>query len=1034
MVPPTLNTDMRERIRTEREPSTMTDDTQQELELGDDSFWNEVTAVVNELQELLDDRKRQLHLSSDSVAQVNGERSVDRENDDSSQSSEDPGTSQTDRLTPFESPCDKKTTIFRVLAQARRLTEQYFPEDYSQLLQDAGFNPLRKGSQDSTQDHAQHQDIADGDSAVVGGSAAPSLTCTLKDLSENMATTLSKICYESSLVQQHGIVLVDVSDFSPGEVKLQIGAEPEFKPRTQLVSGMCRSYVKFDSSRSLDGEYVYVESSVQSDSAEVDPPQYPRVEPKAPIPTHTLPEMKELFKQGYEKAAKSSRTHCYPIGPIGLLPEYEPLLNAGPYMKEVLVKPASGVDSSHIYASCSETPTASAMRTEDCDFQSANLLLYGQPQVWLSIDQSSKEKFEIMLSNLHSDDESLQNSRCSQWVRDLSILVPPALLDEYKIEYHIRICHPGQLIFTTPGAYHQMINLGPNCAESINFITERFPGVPTGYQLCTQKGCPLSPRKIPNKSYITRKKRLLSGGGNTTSFTAAYRPRSGGSNGFSSLGKRQDRDGEGGGKKGKAKRGKSSEQPQLIDQAELAENGVGIGQHLFPHAVGGSPTAMLLSVISVSALNRLLDMIRTSGESPAFVQPMAQAAQTRQPEDGKEYWEQQQVLDRYEESSIQYKLSVRLIEYHQARFLDSLTHATQLPTVEYEKLLGARNIQKPSDDAGDDAKAAYDKEKSALTKKISKKRKWTKWCGELGPGLLLLLPVAHDETYQIHPSSFGRTTDSDIQDFQELTKLPDVHGILERLCQPANAIAGFTQRNFAWKHELHENLKVPDPINGPLSQQELSSILESIQPEYFPARNVVPASNESSQDPTLVGGPEYGSCQALCEQETCKCVASSFKTQLLRIKRDEQGQKRLWVCSGSTEQPGIRKGEKIGEVTGEIHIRPEDNPVDECKRRVWYTESGEEAYHVHCKEQSSLVSFASHSCKHATAKLEVKQVGCRWRAYLEAAEDLKCGDEVRVNYHAAPGSWDLNMEQCFDCKGPCNLMLGGDKDSGMQYT
>ena len=50
-----------------------------------------------------------------------------------------------------------------------------------------------------------------------------------------------------------------------------------------------------------------------------------------------------------------------------------------------------------------------------------------------------------------------------------------ATLDSWGVEYAVQVCRPGEFIFTLPDAYHQVFNLGPNVAESVNV---ELPGPP----------------------------------------------------------------------------------------------------------------------------------------------------------------------------------------------------------------------------------------------------------------------------------------------------------------------------------------------------------------------------------------------------------------------------------------------------------------------------------------------------------------------------------------------------------------------------
>lgn len=107
---------------------------------------------------------------------------------------------------------------------------------------------------------------------------------------------------------------------------------------------------------------------------------------------------------------------------------------------------------------------------EDGSVRSSNLTIAGF-KFWILIDPSSKQKFERLVEELELYDATpSQNARCEQWVRHLGVLIAPRLLKKHDIGYQCILAGPGDLVVTSPGQYHAVVNLTTNLAVSINFI------------------------------------------------------------------------------------------------------------------------------------------------------------------------------------------------------------------------------------------------------------------------------------------------------------------------------------------------------------------------------------------------------------------------------------------------------------------------------------------------------------------------------------------------------------------------------------
>ena len=126
--------------------------------------------------------------------------------------------------------------------------------------------------------------------------------------------------------------------------------------------------------------------------------------------------------------------------------------------------------------------TGTSLHIEDAGLFSVNLVLGGDLKMWLIIPPSSQEALESRIR-----EEFPADYTCSQQVRHRSVLIKPSQLDLWQIPYTIDWCGRSELIFTTPNSYHQVINCGPNFAESVNFELLDSPDDPEGYRWCGRK-------------------------------------------------------------------------------------------------------------------------------------------------------------------------------------------------------------------------------------------------------------------------------------------------------------------------------------------------------------------------------------------------------------------------------------------------------------------------------------------------------------------------------------------------------------------
>ncbi|GAA6010537.1 hypothetical protein JCM11491_006986 [Sporobolomyces phaffii] len=111
-----------------------------------------------------------------------------------------------------------------------------------------------------------------------------------------------------------------------------------------------------------------------------------------------------------------------------------------------------------------------AWHVEDADLYSINYIHFGAPKFWYSVPQEQSEKFERVMEGFFPTDRA----KCSQFLRHKAFLASPRVLSNNGITLNRCAQLPGEFILTYPKGYHSGFNLGYNCAESINFATERW--------------------------------------------------------------------------------------------------------------------------------------------------------------------------------------------------------------------------------------------------------------------------------------------------------------------------------------------------------------------------------------------------------------------------------------------------------------------------------------------------------------------------------------------------------------------------------
>ncbi|GME50495.1 putative transcription factor jumonji aspartyl beta-hydroxylase protein [Neofusicoccum parvum] len=161
----------------------------------------------------------------------------------------------------------------------------------------------------------------------------------------------------------------------------------------------------------------------------------------------------------------------------------EPCIDCGSRLRQTAGRIA-GVHTPYEYIS-SAAQSGTGMHVEDAMLGSANIVLAGAPKVWLIVPPDNLDALEAKMEKLGDSLRPIQP--CSQFVRHLDALLSPRLLEKWGIEYDIVTCRAGEMVVTLPGAYHQVLNAGPNYAQAINFAMPDWSGPPEGYRFCCEE-------------------------------------------------------------------------------------------------------------------------------------------------------------------------------------------------------------------------------------------------------------------------------------------------------------------------------------------------------------------------------------------------------------------------------------------------------------------------------------------------------------------------------------------------------------------
>ncbi|KAK2036433.1 JmjC-domain-containing protein [Colletotrichum somersetense] len=318
-----------------------------------------------------------------------------------------------------------------------------------------------------------------------------SFECTVHDLGDNASKTLRSICEQSDVIAK-GFAKVAVTDYEP-----HIGQKIKF-----LSSGGVQS-------ESQINEYAMKKSTLQKDDGNF-VIQYEAIDVvEGEMTVHLSAETSVMA--GSDIFSSVSRAVEGSLGPSHLVHYYVgvwlctesshgPVLTCGPELEKAFGgNPKPGITTSYLYYA-KDALTCSGMHLEDLFVPSVNLVCWGAPKAWLVLDPKptnikrfEKRVKECMEQRVNSPEaQPLRRettARCSQFVRHQNTLFTTETLEDWNVHFNVVFCKPGELIVTMPGAYHQVINMGPNLAEAINVAWQGVEIPPPKYVYCHSKRC-----------------------------------------------------------------------------------------------------------------------------------------------------------------------------------------------------------------------------------------------------------------------------------------------------------------------------------------------------------------------------------------------------------------------------------------------------------------------------------------------------------------------------------------------------------------
>ncbi|KAK1754122.1 hypothetical protein QBC47DRAFT_36808 [Echria macrotheca] len=273
-------------------------------------------------------------------------------------------------------------------------------------------------------------------------------------------------------------------------------------------------------------------------------------------------------------------------------------------------------------------------------------------------------------------------------------------------------------------------------------------------------------------------------------------------------------------------------------------------------------------------------------------------------------------------------------------------------------------------------------------------RKWNRVCGKYDGLLCLIVPPGEGGA---DPASYWDMTDNELADFHRRLKNPHVDQLRSAAKAFQNILGGAADVEFLWESasltpdEIYNNGTLQDATFGtfpciPRNLYQPDGSRRWARPKAWPSDWAWPV------DPTKATGCD------LCEARSCGCADEAFPKATPLIKRYEGKGLGLQAVAASPGQIAYRKGEWIGEITGELV------PLNTYKDDKWVVElvrsdiePPSAVCQVYCGRRGNCFRLLNHDCRPSALILPLKLSG-RWMIGIQAKQDIFDGSEITIRY------------------------------------
>jgi hypothetical protein len=339
-------------------------------------------------------------------------------------------------------------------------------------------------------------------------------------------------------------------------------------------------------------------------------------------------------------------------------------------------------------------------------------------------------------------------------------------------------------------------------------------------------------------------------------------------------------------------------------------------------------------------------------------------------------------------------------------FLARLTEYQFAATMDQERF-GERHdstfVDRVLQELGLDANVASRK---TLLSRLSRWRKWVTLCGDLGPGLLSLIPTSSDAPYFISSDACRKMDLAGIEAFQVAVEV-DAQ-LLQTLCDTGLRIAELHKDTAEF--EFGFEFAVPTSDMVCVDKYPPASLLSLFTPVSYPNENIYPPTRQADWDrpddwPLEWSWPADPSsvrpdrqCD-WCEKpasEPCSCIRSlpQDRHRIAYYAAKGRGVRAYGPSPGSVV---FVKDEYIGELVGELLPLASHDDGMAIEFSHPDIQGSPPVCELYCKSRSNWLRLVNHACS-PCARYEVACVSGRVRMLLRAVQDIVHGMEITTDY------------------------------------